>query len=875
MLNLDRWQEVSPYLDQALGLPEQERSTWLESIRTTNPKLGTLLESVLDEYDVLQKEEFLGKDPDAVLKSAGLAGQQVGAYTLLSEIGKGGMGSVWLAERNDGRFERQVAIKFLHIGFAGHSGEERFRREGSILGSLSHPHIAELIDAGVSSTGQPYLVLEYVAGEHMDRYSDQHRLDVEARIGLFLEVLDAVAHAHSNLIVHRDIKPSNVLVGNDGHLKLLDFGIAKLLEDEVTGAATTLLTAEGGRPMTPEYAAPEQLRGGAVTTGTDVYGLGVLLHLLLTGRHPAGAGPHSHADLVKSIVEVEPVRASETLATNRSKTELIVANAAKRGTTPEKLQRQLSGDLDNIIAKALKKDPQERYMSAIALADDLRRYLRNEPISARPDTIAYRAAKFVRRNRAPVVLASLALIAALMGVIGITIQARTARIQRDFALRQVERSAALNGFHEFLLSDAAPSGRPLTVHGLLDRAQQIIARRHSANDPNRVELMVSIGRQYLDQDIADRARELLNEAYRLSRKQSDASLRAAAACALASSLARDEKLSQAEGLYKDGLRELPEVPQFALERVSCLQSGTEIALERNQVSEAVARAEAAQQVLRGSPFDSEWLEMHRAIDLAKAYSAAGRNQEALSAFDRAARLLSSFGQNDTDTAAVLFNAWALKFDQLGRPLDAERMYRRAIDISRDGKTDDAVSPMLLANYVRTLRELGRLDEAANCAERAYNKAQRVAHQVAINQLLFERARIYTAQGKSSRAAAVLDEVELRLRQSLPAGHYAFAVLATERAANALQRGDVTSALKLADLAVTIDETAIKHGADGSFYLSTLLMRRSKIELEAGRLNQASSDATRALDQLQRAAEPGTFSSAIGHAYLILGRALQF
>jgi tetratricopeptide (TPR) repeat protein len=562
------------------------------------------------------------------------------------------------------------------------------------------------------------------------------------------------------------------------------------------------------------------------------------------------------------------------MAASRAKTDLVIANAAKRGTTPEKLHRQLRGDLDTVIAKALKKDPQERYISVVALGDDLRRYLRNEPISARPDTITYRAAKFIRRNRTAVALGCLVVIASLAGVTGILIQTRTARIQRDFALRQVERSAALSGFHEFLLSDAAPSGKPLTVHGLLGRAERIIARRHAGNDPSRVELMVSIGRQYLDQDVADRAREVLNEAYRLSRSQSDATVRAAAACALASSLARDEKLLQAEGLYKDGLRELPDAPQFALERVTCLQSGTEIALERNQVSEAVVRAEAAQQTLRGSPFDSEWLEMHREIDLAKAYSAAGRNQEALSSFDRAGRLLYSLGQDDTDTAAVLFNGWALKFDQLGRPLDAENMYRRAIDISRDGKTDDAVSPMLLANYARILRELDRLDEAADCAERAYNKAQRVGHQVAINQLLFERAKIYTAQRKSDQAAAVLDEIEPRLRHSLPDGHYAFAVLAAERAANALQRGEVTSALKLSDLAVSIDETAIKNGADGGFYLSTLLMRRSRIELEAGRLNQASSDATRALDQLLRAAAPGAFSSAIGHVYLILGRVLQ-
>src|SRR5215472_18593452 len=193
------------------------------------------------------------------------------------------MSSVWLAERSDGRFQRRVAVKFLHFAVAAREGVERFRREGSILGRLTHPHIAELIDAGVAANGQPYLVLEYVPGEHFDRYCDDRKLNLEARIKLFLDVLSAVAQAHANLIVHRDLKPSNVLVRNDGRVKLLDFGIAKLLEGDGHPGETAPLTVEGARAMTPEYAAPEQSLGGTITTGTDVYALGVLLYVLLTG----------------------------------------------------------------------------------------------------------------------------------------------------------------------------------------------------------------------------------------------------------------------------------------------------------------------------------------------------------------------------------------------------------------------------------------------------------------------------------------------------------------------------------------------------------------------------------------------------------------
>src|SRR5262249_29602611 len=250
---------------------------------------------------------------------------------------------------------------------------ERFKREGRILGLLAHPNIAELVDAGVSTTGQPYLVLENVEGSQIDRYCDERRLDVPARIRLFLDVLSAVAKAHANLVVHRDLKPSNVLVRTDGQVKLLDFGIAKLLESDDGSSRPTHLTQEGGRALTPEYAAPEQLKGEAVTTATDVYALGVLLYVLLTGHHPAGSGLHTPADLVKAIVDTEPTRASDIVVSTRTTPELTASIAIKRAATPDRLRRLLRGDLDTIIAKALKKDPSERYASATSLADDLRR----------------------------------------------------------------------------------------------------------------------------------------------------------------------------------------------------------------------------------------------------------------------------------------------------------------------------------------------------------------------------------------------------------------------------------------------------------------------------------------------------------------------
>lgn len=417
-LGPDQWQALSPHLDQALDMTDEERSIWLSSLHTADPSLASQLEALLHVHRTLCAEGFLEASGLELPRGSGLAGQTFGAYTLVSQIGQGGMGTVWLAERSDGRFERRVAVKVLNIALMGKGGEERFKREGRILGLLTHPHIAELIDAGVSPTGHPFLVLEYVEGDHIDRFCDQHRLDVRARIRLFLDVLLAVTEAHDKLIVHRDLKPSNILVRADGQVKLLDFGIAKLLKDDGQSKESPL-TLEGAKALTPEYAAPEQLKGETVTGATDVYSSGVLLYVLLTGYHPTGAASSTPAGLIKAILDIEPTRPSDIVCLRQENEENAIANAARRATTPDKLARSLRGDLDTIVAKALKKNPQERYASTRLFAEDLQRFLRHEPIRARPDAIGYRARKFLRRHRSSVTAASL-LAVSLMGAIIIT-----------------------------------------------------------------------------------------------------------------------------------------------------------------------------------------------------------------------------------------------------------------------------------------------------------------------------------------------------------------------------------------------------------------------------------------------------------------------
>ena len=501
-----QWLALSPQLENALELSPEERSAWLDALRLQNPALAEQLEDLLLHSEEIAQERFLERRAVELPNPATLAGQSVGVYRLLSQIGRGGMSTVWLAERQDGRFERRVAIKFLNIALIGSGGEKRFKREGKILGLLVHPNIAELIDAGVLTTGQPYLVLEHIDGIDIDRYCDEHNLDIPSRIRKFIDVLRAVAKAHANLIVHRDLKPSNVLVTNDGQVKLLDFGIARLLEDEAHVDVRTQLTFEYGQALTPQYAAPEQLNGEPVTAASDVHSLGVLLYVLLTGRHPIGGSVQTPADLVKAILEVESRRPADVVA--QSCDALAGWYAARRSSTPEKLCRMLRGDLDTIVAKALKKDPSERYVSVTALADDLQRHLRNEPISARPDTVGYRAAKFMRRNATVVTLAAIAVAASSAGLVGTALQVKSVRAERDLAVRQLHQAQqaaadadrALTLFRKAIDDGSSSSrigraylaqGRVLQQEGRLNQAREAysLAAKHldntlGPNDPD-------------------------------------------------------------------------------------------------------------------------------------------------------------------------------------------------------------------------------------------------------------------------------------------------------------------------------------------------------------------------------------------------------
>jgi eukaryotic-like serine/threonine-protein kinase len=512
-LSPDRWRVVIPYLDAALELEGDRRAEWLDGLRREDAALAEDVLALLDKQESLDAQGFLDGSADARSLPSTMAGQVLGAYTLREEIGQGGMGSVWRAERTDGRYRGSAAVKLLNPSLLGREGEGRFRREGSILARLHHPHIAQLIDAGVSGTGQPYLVLEHVDGERIDRYCDERALSVEARLRLFLDVLAAVAHAHANLVVHRDLKPSNVMVGTDGRVKLLDFGIAKLIERE-TGE-TTALTSDGSRLMTPQYAAPEQLTGGDVSTATDVYALGALLYLLLTGRHPSGNDTGSPAELIRAIVETEPVRPSDAVLLDAPGIGPAAERASCRAATPRKLASVLRGDLDNIVAKALRKSTSERYVTVGALAADLHAHLTHEVVSARPDSVRYRTGRFLRRHRLAAVAAAV-LVSSLAAGLGATAW------QYARARRETTRAQAVTDFLVQLFQASAQTvvtTDRITAREILEQGVKRLDVELADQPSTRASLLAVMGRVHNHMSLHAQAADLLARSEAIFRAQ--------------------------------------------------------------------------------------------------------------------------------------------------------------------------------------------------------------------------------------------------------------------------------------------------------------------------------------------------------------------
>jgi eukaryotic-like serine/threonine-protein kinase len=866
--DLHAWETVSPYLDHALELSPDDRTTWLTALHATDPSLARSIEAWLAELDTATRTSFLEDADDVVPARTALAGLRVGAYRLISLIGHGGMGRVWLGERSDGRYSARVAVKLLNTALAGGEGDQRFAREGRILAKLTHAQIAHLLDAGVSAAGQPYLVLELVDGEPIDRYCDRHRLSIEARVRLFLDVLAPVAHAHANLVVHRDLKPSNVLVTTDGHVKLLDFGIAKLLEGESDTREQTVLTRHGASALTPAFAAPEQMTGGSITTATDIYALGVLFYVVLTGRHPAYTSGSSTAAMLTAIVDVDPPAPSAIVRDRGDAGAAALADA--RRTTPRQLHQTLTGDLDTIVATALKKVPTERYATATAFAEDLRRYLHDEPISARSDSVTYTAMKFVRRNRASVTLAALAILALVAGLAGTMMQAQRAATQRDFARRQLSRAEAINELNEFVMMDTAPPGTLLTSRNLLARAERLLDQVRGGSDDSRVDMLVSIGRLYASLGETGAATRVLRQAYELSRPLSEQAVRAKAGCALGSAVVKTGDLARARTLVREGVDGLPNEPQYAIEQIFCHLASAEVDTWVGEGHTAVEHVRAAQTIASNTGAVAVQVQLEIALMLAEAYRSAGRLVDADGAFRTAYDQVVAQGREHTELAGGLLNNWGNVLTELGRPLEAERMYRRKVAIGSAGGSDERIDPVVWTNIARALFLLGRLDEAAALAERAHRDATRAGDEVVANLSLLLTGQIQLANGEVARASATLATVGPHLERVYPPEHSVWHGVARVRSRIALAHGDRAAATAWAERAVTLSEAR----PDESDAVARSLLQRAAVAMESGLVDAAIADAAKAVALERDTIGAGSLSCFVGRAYLALGRALM-
>lgn len=888
-LSNERWLIVSPVLDRALDLPAGERAAFLAALRLEDFQLAADVEVLLETHEAVDREGFLSGEPVSLPAQTSLAGLTVGSYTLRSPLGQGGMGQVWLAERSDGRFEGLAAVKLLNASLIGRDGETQFKREGSVLARLRHPHIAHLIDAGVSPLGQPFLVLEYVDGERIDRYCDAASLGIDSRLRLFLDVLAAVGFAHANLVIHRDIKPPNVLVGKDGQVKLLDFGIAKLLEPESGGGAMTL-TEEGVSALTPAYAAPEQLTGGPITTATDVYALGIVLYILLTGEHPTGDGATAPSEWIKSVVGTEPPRASDVVVT--------VETAARRAASPEKLRRQLKGDLDNIVAKALKKQPAERYPSVDSMADDLRRHLNNEPVSARADSFTYRAAKFVRRNRGGVAAAVLVLAAVLSGTAGVAWQAREARTQRDEARTQLARAMATNEFTSFLLSVAAPAGKKFNVSELLAQGEILIEKQFAGNDALKAEMLVTVGERYIETESWDKATSVFERAVGLANRGTDPALRARASCPYALLKIVNGDTLGAEALMQRTLAGLPDAAQYTLQRASCLIAYSQFGFMTGDAGSMIARANTALALMEEVPFATTLNRITAQSALAYGYFLAHQSRKADETYTKIMIALEAAGLERTVLAAEILNNWGLVHFE-GEIAKSEPICRRVLELRRSIEGAESVAPTYTYNLAGVLVELARYDEAAVLMEESIRVAMargewRIAYDamMSLSGISIERGDLALASTQLENVRPYLNDQRFNSfrraqwaywtgRLAAARGDYASArtefaraiemfgkepqkIALNVRALIALARcqqalGDGAGAISSVDQALTLAESFVEEGSP-SYLVGFSLVARGELQLTVGARDAALATFKRAgehLDTTLGAGHPAT------------------
>jgi serine/threonine-protein kinase len=816
----ERWEQIDRLFAEALERPPDERTAFLRA-RCGNDvalyhEVVTLLESDAEAEAVLGESVTAFAAPllpalEAELADGFAPGERVGPYRLQREIGRGGMGAVYLAERVDGQFDRRVALKVIKRGMDTDEILRRFRFERQILARLEHPHIARLYDAGVTDDGRPYLAMEYVDGQPLHRYCDARTLPVDERLRLFQTVCAAVQFAHQNLVIHRDLKPTNILVteapgsgpGQAPQVKLLDFGIAKLLSDEAAGAP---LTRTGVRVLTPEYAAPEQRTDSVVTTAADVYALGVVLYELLTGRRPFG--PEASPEAVP-----EPPSGAVTNAIERSRADGTTLTltpetvSAARQTSTERLRRRLRGDLDVIVLKALRPEPERRYASAEAFLEDVKRHLAGLPVQARPDTLGYRLRKFVGRHTASVTAAVVVL--ALVLAFGALYTTRITQ-ERNLAQQERDKAEEVAAFLESLF-DASDPFLPerldtLRIGDLLGHGLDKVQQELGAQPLVQAQMLNTIGRVYDQMGRPQDAEPLLRQALLL--RQSHLSTGHADVASSLDQLSwvlhNTGQYEEAESLSRQALATRQEIYPEGHRHVA--ESMRVLAF----ILQAQSRLEEAEPLMRESLATYRHLyesgQEEVAPELATTLSTLGillwdqsKHAEAESLLRESLALRRAVYGSEHPSVAIGLNNLAYLLRDVGRHAEAETTVREALAINRGALGDE--HPHVASNLTllgSVLRNQDKHDEAEPVFEAsiALTRQLRGDEHPSLPVALSTYAALLKAQEKYDEAERVQREALAIARKIHGDEHFATAINTTKLADILHARGQLSVALQL-------------------------------------------------------------------------------
>ena len=844
------WKALEGHLDRLLDMDESQWEAYISRLEGEEPTVAAALREMMADRRSLEAQGFLEA---SLVKTAGQerVGTQVGAYTIVSLIGRGGMGEVWLAQRSDGRFEGKFALKFLETYSASPAVLDRFRREGRLLARLAHPHIARLIDAGVLASDRPYLILEYVQGIRIDEYCDTHALGIDARVRLILDVLGALAHAHSNLVIHRDIKPTNILVTDQGEAKLLDFGIAKLVGPE-TGSETgsnvdSPATRIEDAAFTPEYAAPEQILGEPPSTATDVYQMGVLMFALLTGRLPLAEGGSTRAQRIKAALDEDPPRMSE------------VAPAAVR--------KALKGDLDAIVSKALRKLPRERYDTAAALADDLKRYLQSEPVTARANLATYRMQKFVRRYRGAVIGTAAAAVALIAVTAFALYQMREAQLQRDQSREQARRAELQAEFVTLMMSNVGD--KPTTAEQLLDAGYKLVTQHYTDDPVFRMSAMLNLSARYGDVGLTPKQYALLIDADQIARGLKDWSMMARAECGLAEAEIDLSHLDRAASWVASAKAAMAHVPdQNPLYLEDCMEAEADVIDARGDPAAATKVAGQALAMLEQAGATHELRYADLLGHIADYYKSAGDTHKGFEYVERALAATERDGLGDTDAAMTAAHNVASSLIGFGEIKEA--CGREASLVDRLQATGRMVIPAIAVVHGTCLLRAGDASAAlvwydkgvdAAVAEQyrdreVYARVGRARALIALKRFDEATAELNRADGSRAQGDG-LDNNQESIRIQIVRGEL---LVAEQRYA------DATQTLHAAVAAIRASPKTI------GFLLTSALMNSTRLALAKGEYADASHLAHEVLAESLRKARDPAASADVGEASLLLAKA---